>query len=170
MARGRRRWAAAGTAALAAGAGAVAWLVRRRYVAITVVGRSMSPALLPGDRVLIRRGTGALRRGRIAVLALPDPDPAVAWRRSPPVGRDLSAVEWCVKRVTAVAGDPMPARVAGGGDRVAAGEVVVVGDYPLSQDSKQYGPCPEGQILGVVVRRLSPAGGPDRPRAGRGRG
>ncbi|MFF8960163.1 S26 family signal peptidase [Streptomyces sp. NPDC014894] len=149
--RGRRAPAVVAGSLAAAGA---AWLVRRRYVAITVVGTSMSPTLLPGSRVLIRRGTGALRRGRIAVIAPPDPDPATAWRGREPVGRDLDAVSWNIKRVVAVAGDPMPSRVAGGAGRVPAGHVVVIGDYPLSHDSKQYGPCPEGQILGVMVRRL----------------
>ncbi|WP_228386544.1 S26 family signal peptidase [Streptomyces katsurahamanus] len=146
-------WTAAGAGVLAALAGA-AWSVRRGYVAVTVVGESMSPALLPGHRVLIRRGCRGLRPGRIAVIAAPDPDPARGWRGRGPAPRDPGAAAWNIKRVAAVAGDPMPPRVAGGGERVPPGHVVVIGDRPLSQDSKQYGPCPVDQVLGVVVRRL----------------
>ncbi|MER5770757.1 S24/S26 family peptidase [Streptomyces sp. NPDC001985] len=148
----RAVWAGAGVGVLAG----VVWWVRRRCVAITVDGESMSPALRPGSRVLIRRGTAGLRRGRIAVLASPDPDPATAWRGKGPVSGELGAVEWCIKRVVAVEGDRMPRGVAGGGGRVPVGHVVVIGDYPLSQDSKQYGPCPVHQILGLMILPLRP--------------
>lgn len=31
-------------------------MLRRRFVVVTVTGRSMAPALMPGDRLLVRRG------------------------------------------------------------------------------------------------------------------
>lgn len=130
------------------------WFVRRSFVAITVRGDSMAPTLLPGGRVLIRRGVSGLRPGGIAVIASPDPDPARGWRERPPLSRDLGEVSWFIKRVVAVEGDAMPKGVAGEAERVPPGHFVAIGDHPLSQDSKQYGPCPVDQVLGTMVRRL----------------
>ncbi|MGH8877176.1 MAG: S26 family signal peptidase, partial [Stackebrandtia sp.] len=133
-------------------AGLVTVLVhlRRRYFAVTVAGHSMSPALLPGDRVLMRRGVKGLRTGRLVVVARPDP--VTGWDPGAPLDTDLAAAGRFIKRVAAVAGQPYPAalRVAG---RVPDGHVVVLGDNPSSVDSKQYGPCPLSQILGVGTSR-----------------
>src|SRR3979411_3335051 len=47
--------------------------VRRSFVVVTVSGASMAPALEPGDRVLVRRGTGDwLRAGMVVVLRQPE--------------------------------------------------------------------------------------------------
>lgn len=76
------------------------------------------------------------------------------WHGNTPATRDLDASGWYIKRVVALPGDRMPDRVKGFGDRVPAGHIIVIGDHPLSGDSKQHGPCPIHQVLGVVVRRM----------------
>lgn len=144
----------AASAAVATAATFAATWVRRHFVVITVDGMSMTPSLYPGQRVLVRRGVGALGRGRIVVLA--KPDPLTGWLDSPPTGRDLESTDWYIKRVVAVAGDPYPDALGGTGT-VPAGHVAVLGDHPYSQDSRRHGPCPVNQILGVQIRKL------DRP-------
>ena len=132
-----------------------AWWLRRTFVAISVNGHSMSPTLNAGDRVLIRRGTRGLRRGRIVVVARPDIE--TGWRDNRPVRRPPRGTRWYIKRAVALAGDEYPAAVGRAGT-VADGHLVVLGDNPRSVDSKQHGPCPYDQVLGVMVRRLGSAG------------
>lgn len=132
-----------------------AWWVHWTYVAITVEGSSMTPALTPGDRVLIRRGRRGLKRDQIVVIR--EPRGTQGWAQSPPAGRDLRASGWYIKRAVAMPGDPMDERVKGHGDVVPEGHILVIGDHPHSGDSKQHGPCPVDQILGVVVRRMERA-------------
>lgn len=129
-----------------------AWWVHRTYVAITVEGSSMTPTLAPGDRVLIRRGRRGLKRDQIVVIR--EPEGLNGWASSPPAGRNLRASGWYIKRAVALAGDPMDERVVGHGDVVPEGHMLVIGDHPHSGDSKQHGPCPTHQILGIVVRRM----------------
>ncbi|MEU9606426.1 S26 family signal peptidase [Streptomyces sp. NPDC048057] len=142
-----RRPAVLGLALTCTGVALVAWRVRRRYVTVTVRGPSMEPALTHGDRVLIRRGARGLRRGDIVVVAQPDLE--TSWRQRPPVTGDLAATEWFIKRAVALAGDPFE------GAPVPPGHLAAVGDGPYSDDSRNHGPCPVHQVLGVVVRRLA---------------
>ena len=158
---------------LAAAAGVV--VARRRFVVIRVAGTSMVPTYQPGDRVLLRRGgRAALRRGQVVVF-----------RRLPPVGRGspdgmrspdgvgspdgtgrsgrpagLRDSDWLIKRIAAMPGDTVPDQVAAGvragpGDLVPAGRLVVLGDGPISADSRHWGYLPVNNVLGVVIRRLS---------------
>lgn len=153
--RSKNKWGLLVAAGAAVATGATAWWVRHRYVAITVEGMSMSPALYDGEKVLIRRGIRGLAKGRIVVLARPH---AISgWRHNPPAGRDLDSTGWYIKRVVAVAGEPYPPEVDRSGV-VPSGHVVVLGDHRRSEDSKQHGPCPIDQILGVQVRKLSVSG------------
>lgn len=147
----KHTWLLAAACLIAVGTGAALW-IRRSFVAITVDGFSMSPALYPGDKVLIRRGISSLRTGRIAVLARPNS--STGWRESSPASGDLDAKHWYIKRVVAVAGDPYPPQVGFPGT-VPSGHVAVLGDHPRSEDSKQHGPCPVDQILGIQVRKLA---------------
>lgn len=131
---GRVRWweptIAAGAFGLLAGAA-----VFRR---VRVFGESMSPTLLPGDRLLwVRLPTGwPLHRGD--VVTLEDPRPGGATRA--PGRRGTGKL--LVKRVTAT----------------GPGLVVVHGDNPpASTDSRDFGPVPRDSVRGLVVYRYAPA-------------
>jgi len=136
---------AAGVAAIL---GTAAWWLRRRYLAITVEGESMSPTYPPGSRLLVRRaGVEAIRRGQVVVFA-----------GFPPVldGRP----QWVIKRAAAVPGDPVPrdsvpALRSVPEQQVPPRHLVALGDRPdRSYDSRRYGYVTADRILGVVVRPL----------------
>jgi signal peptidase I len=150
------------------GAGVVLAVVRRRLVAVRVVGASMEPTYDDGERVLVRRAPArALRWGQVVVFE--EPDVAGRWSR---LARGEAGRGWMIKRVVALPGDPVPrARVPRLADRpeatVPPGHLVVVGDNPRgSFDSRAFGYVPADRVLGVVIRRLGrslPAGGPPGP-------
>ncbi|WP_412543952.1 signal peptidase I [Longispora sp. K20-0274] len=126
---------------------ALGWWARRRVVVVRVEGFSMAPTLRPGDRVVVRRRpVGRVRRGDVVVLEPPEP------ARS--LGPD--GPSWNIKRVVALPGDAVPARVYGGEAHpaVPAGHLVVFGDNPDSVDSRHYGFFPADRLLGVAVRLL----------------
>jgi signal peptidase I len=173
---------------LAAGAA----VLRRRVAIVAVVGPSMQPALMTGDRVLVRRARiGELRRGQIVVIEVPDADgrwPAEP-PRWPPRQRQWGRDQWMIKRVAAVPGDRRPAgmtRVAPDGAAmppdgaamppdgaavppddtavppdgaaVPPDRFAVLGDNAAnSLDSRKIGYIPAERLLGVMVRRLTPA-------------
>jgi signal peptidase I len=135
-----------------------AFLARRRFAVVEVHGLSMSPALRPGDRVLVRVSSPRrLRVGSVLVFQRPrmvnfgwDPRP-----RGMVPGR---GDRWVIKRVAALPGDPVPDVV-----RYSAGEAAVVPDGMLvalsdnadgSLDSRHWGFIPYDQVLGHVVRAL----------------
>lgn len=125
--------------ALAGVAVAVGWL-RRTYVAVTVVGDSMAPTFRSGQRVLARRRTrrgGPLRRAEVAVFR-------------PPTAVVDGDVVLRVKRIAAIAGDPIP----GSTDRVPAAMVYVLGDNRKhSEDSRGFGCVAEAAIVATIRAR-----------------
>ncbi|RAG83704.1 hypothetical protein DN069_20845 [Streptacidiphilus pinicola] len=131
--------------------------LRRRLVVITVQGMSMSPSFVHGERVLIRRGDPTrLCTGEVVVLEHPD---SATQGEATGAGPQPGGRNWFIKRVAAVAGEPVPASVVRlnsmpGGSIVAPGEVVVLGEHPHSEDSKQWGSVPLDLVLGAVVRKL----------------
>lgn len=127
--------------------------IRRGHVVVTVDGESMLPALSPGDRVLVRRGSAGLVAGAVAVVG--EPDAGTGWRGSVPLDGGLLGRGWYIKRVVATAGARYPAQVGLRGT-VPPGHIALLGDHASSSDSRDHGPCPEHQVLGVVVRRLAP--------------
>ncbi|WP_306368056.1 S24/S26 family peptidase [Nocardiopsis sp. CC223A] len=149
--------AVAGAVLLASGAAAAVLWLRRRYVVVTVQGRSMAPTYRPGDRVLVRRGRSGVSAGDVVVVG--EPDRETGWRGSPPLDGRVAGRGWYIKRVVATAGDRYPVEVGLRG-ACPAGHVALLGDNVLSLDSREHGPCPEHQILGVVARRMAAAGGP----------
>lgn len=124
------------------------WWIRSRFVVVTVNGGSMRPTYEPGDRVLVRRvAAGRVRAGDVVLMASAAP--------VLPGGEGLGLV----KRALAVPGDPVPRErvpaLAGAREHtVPPGRVVLVGDHPGSDDSRQYGYFPLADLLGVVVRKL----------------
>ena len=98
-----------------------------RFERVAVVGDSMAPQLLPGDRLLVwkPRRPGSLRQGDVVVA----PDP-----REP--GRAL------VKRVAAI--DASSAWLAGD-------------NPGRSTDSRDFGPVPLSSVAGRAVYRYAPA-------------
>ncbi|WP_239152806.1 S26 family signal peptidase [Virgisporangium aurantiacum] len=119
------------------GAVALAVLVRKALIVVTVDGYSMSPTLAPGDRVLALRRTfgGRPRRNAIVVTRPPDRMPG----------------QLLIKRVVALAGDADPR----GEGVIPAGSLFIVGDSKYSSDSRTFGPVQQDLVLGVVVRRMS---------------
>lgn len=151
-------------AALVAVLAAAVVVARRRLVVVQVSGMSMWPTYRPGDRVLVRRAAARqVRRGEVVVF---EPAGRSGWGTGP-LPAPQAAV-WVIKRVAALAGDPVPAEVAAAvkaepGAAVPEGALVVVGDGTSSADSRMWGYLPADRVLGVAVRRLS--SGPASPGA-----
>ena len=130
---GRRARRPSTAAALALGAvvsGAL--LLGRALHRVEVVGDSMAPTFLPGDRLVVLSPMGGRPRWPAVdtVVAVADP-------RRP--------TRTLVKRVA-------------GTDR-AGGTVEVVGDDPgRSTDSRTFGPVPLAAVVGRVVYRYAPPG------------
>ncbi|SRR6266508_5530540 len=152
----------AGTAVVVLVVPAVGWLlrVRRRLVVVDVDGNSMRPTLVAGTRVLVRRARVAdVHVGQIVVIERPYRDQR-GWTW--PSGGKASGRSWMIKRVAALAGDPVPRAVA---ERlpseprsvVPPDHLVVLGDNESdSIDSRALGYVPGDQVIGVVLRRLRP--------------
>lgn len=128
---------------LLGGCAAAVWM-RRRWVVAVVRGQSMMPTFVDGQRVLTRRAV----RGRIRV------GDVIVFRVRSPVTPPVAGTPWYrIKRVVAVAGDPLPAWLPGGPSAtVPAGHLVVTGDNPNSEDSRHFGPVRESAVLGVLRR------------------
>lgn len=135
----------------------------RRYLVVAVEGWSMYPTYADGDRLLARRPKRDAKPTAGAIVVVPRPDERDGWRRPLPAGFAASA-DLFVKRVAASAGDEVPAdfRAAVGATgpecRVPPGMLLLVGDHAGSRDSRQLGYCPVGQVVALVVRRISSSG------------
>jgi signal peptidase I len=137
-------------------------IARRRLVVVRVEGISMTPTYKPGDRVLVRRCTAdKVRRGQVVVIERPEE--GTGWSNLPPLDGRLAGRRWYIKRAAAVPGEPAPRAVLealGISDTaVPAGELVVLGDNPRSDDSRRWGYVPGERVLGVVIRRMTPVHG-----------
>jgi signal peptidase I len=136
-------------------------VARRRFAVVRVVGTSMVPTLLPGERLLVRRGPSArVHVGAVVVLRQPPDDWQVCWENLSPAAGGLAGTRWAIKRVAAVAGEAVPEpvrRAVGGVAVVPPGMLVVLGDNSPSTDSRNWGFLPARHVLGVVARRLSRA-------------
>jgi signal peptidase I len=118
--------------------------LRLSYFDIVVEGMSMEPTYSNGDHLLVRRGrTG--RRGEVVVFTNPRIDGGLAEQPA-----------WLVKRIVAVAGDPVPedVRQVVADATVPAGRLLVRGDNDRSLDSRRFGYVEASESVGVVVRRL----------------
>ena len=118
--------------------------VRRRWLVVTVEGNSMAPTLQHGQRLVAARMTRSMA---------PCPGQIVVFEVERTFGR--GDLVHRVKRVAAIAGDPVPAWVrhalgAPAEARVPPDYIVVAGDNPRSQDSRQLGYVPVRAIVAVV--------------------
>lgn len=134
-------------AALGLGIGAA----RVALLVIRVDGASMAPTFRSGDTVLTIRRTlrPTVRRGDVVVCRRPESLP----------GPD----DFLIKRVVAVAGDPLPDDPSHSGRTVSAGRVYVRGDGERSLDSRVFGTIPVDHVVGHVVVRLAPVSGGTPP-------
>ena len=143
-----------------------AWLAGRALLRVEVVGESMTPALLPGDFLLLHRGPPPRERAYGQIVMTDDPRPEG-------VGRVL------LKRIVGLPGEAL--RV-GGGVQVNARRLIepyAHGDDPVSQhrgvqrldddayfllgdhrgastDSRDFGPVPRSHISGTALLRYWP--------------
>jgi signal peptidase I len=138
------------SAALAVAAGV--WHVRRNWAVITVEGPSMEPAFRQGDRVAVRRTPGVtVSSGDVVVIERRDSF-ADQRRRS---ARAWAGRRWMIKRVGAVAGEPVPDGIPVTDAVVPAGKLVLLGDNAdASFDSRTVGYFSADLLLGAVVRRM----------------
>jgi signal peptidase I len=112
----------------------LAW-ARRRFMLITVRGTSMNPAYADGERVLLRRGGYAT--GDVVMFRPPVPLPG--------------GMQWLVKRVAAMPGDPVPADMAARAavPVVPAGRLLVRSDAG-GLDSRHLGLIDSRAVAGKV--------------------
>ncbi|WP_052422620.1 S26 family signal peptidase [Nonomuraea candida] len=106
------------------------------WIRVTVRGNSMSPTFRDGQRLLARRLRRAPRRWEVIVFRVADEE-----------------LPHRIKRVAAVAGDPLPdwlAPALHGVSHVPAGYVAVAGDNTRSQDSRQLGLIDCRDIVGAI--------------------
>ncbi len=116
-------------------------LLGRWWTRVTVRGHSMAPTLRDGQQLLVRRRRRAPRRGEVVVFTVPG------------TLRDAADPPCRVKRVAAVAGDPVPdwlTETLPGVANVPVGHLVVVGDNSRSQDSRQLGLVACRDVVGTV--------------------
>jgi signal peptidase I len=121
-------------------------IVRYRWLLATVRGNSMAPTFTDGQRILVSRVRRFPRRDEVVVFSTA-PVAGVAEPGDDPPYR--------VKRVCAVPEDPLPDWLGNHGNPlVPQGFVVVAGDNPRSQDSRQLGLIDRRDVLGVVSRSV----------------
>ncbi|MGA8113731.1 MAG: S26 family signal peptidase [Actinocatenispora sp.] len=141
------RWLLAGLLMVPVAAVAVAAWARTRVLVVQIHGSSMTPTYRPGERLLAVRAARRPRRGDVLVFRLP----AAASEHATADERRRPAV----KRVAAVAGDPLP----GAEGPVPDAHVFLVGDRARTLDSRVYGPVPLDHVVGRVVRARPAPGG-----------
>ncbi|WBP91398.1 S26 family signal peptidase [Kitasatospora cathayae] len=138
--------------------------LRKRLYLVTVKGWSMQPTLMPGDRLLVAGPSGRpCRPGDIVIAQKPT---ARDWAGAMPTDSLGDRGQWIVKRVAAVSGDRLPVSLAGSTGLldvtvVPDGSVVLVGDDQYSEDSRQWGLCPQHLVIGRVLFRVTR--GPELP-------
>jgi len=129
---------------------------------VAVAGRSMVPALSPGDRLLAVRPR-KLRRGDVVAVRIPGRGAAAVKRI---LGLPGERVEITEGRLQAVVRGPQagtPGPGAPGSWTLGPDEYLVVGDNREdSTDVRAFGPLRRQDVLGVVLFRYRPRPGPVR--------
>ena len=138
--------------ALTAAAAVGVWRLRRDWAVITVEGPSMEPTLHQGDRVAVRRIPAfTVSTGDVVVIERHDGFPVPRSRRA----RIRADRRWMIKRVGAMAGEPVPEGIPVPDTVVPEGKLVLLGDNAgASFDSRTAGYFSAELLLGGVVRRM----------------
>jgi signal peptidase I len=118
----------------------------------------MEPTFHHGDRVAVRRTPPFMvSTGDVVVIEQSDFDHM--WKNVPGQGRIQDGRRWMIKRVRAVAGEPVPDGIPVPDAVVPEGKLVLLGDNAdSSYDSRVAGYFPTERLLGGVVRRMSTLG------------
>lgn len=125
-----------------------------------VAGRSMTPAFLDGDRVVVARAPGFFgepRRGEIVIARV---NGEVVIKRVEGVpGDTVELTRGQLLRNGAPVRDPVPERYRDASDfgpeRLGSDEFFLLGDHRrISIDSREFGPVGRSQILGRVILRV----------------
>ena len=126
---------------------------------------SMAPTIASGDLLLVRHGTGPLRRGDVVAATSPLDDGLLV-KRAVALGGDQVSIEDGVLVVDGAAVcEPAidPALLDGvwfGPVTVPDGQVFLLSDSrDGSVDSRAFGPVPTSSLVGTVSARLWPAPG-----------
>ncbi len=143
---------------LTIGAPLLIWRARRRWLVVTVTGRSMAPTLHHGQRLVVRRvrrhrSDRGFARGDVVVFQLSRELPELADVEDDPNFR--------IKRITAVTADRVPEALrskpwARGSTHVPPGKLIVAGDNPDSQGSRELGYVDEDDVIAVIRRDDAP--------------
>jgi len=135
-------------AALSIAAVLVGLAGRRAFMVVTVRGHSMTPTLHDGERLVARRWSARARPATGDIIVF-QPDP----------------LGYRIKRIAGVAGDPVPGWLARDpGGRIPPGHVIVRGDNPRSEGSRELGYIPISTILARTARALPARGPAGEPR------
>jgi signal peptidase I len=135
---------------------ALGLLANRYLVLVTVSGSSMQPTFQDGDRVLVLRMPPRLIRRGAIVVAKP-PDRSWVWQAARAADSSNTLPAWIVKRVAGLPGAQVPessADVGSDAGIVPPGHFFLVGDGPVSVDSRLWGPVPFSNVLGIAAMRL----------------
>ena len=147
------------------------------FAIMGVKGRSMSPSLFAGDKVLVFRWAyglrmpggraasvswGNVRKGHIVAIDLGSDGPVAVKRVLATPGDSISIAHGRLRTgaVTLILAENQFASLAGIGE-VPPGQLLVIGDYgPESYDSRHYGLVPvsalRGRILGAWRKPSKP--------------
>jgi signal peptidase I len=166
-----KRWKTSAT--ILGSAAVVVWLarIRRDVLRVRVAGKSMEPTLRHGDEVLARRVAPALvNAGDVVIVSGPQMTPQLTYAYERDTLAPADSISWdpsahgarstfppMIKRVTAIAGENVPACVSArmAIERVPAGTVLLLGDNPdASLDSRHFGCVPADRILGRVIHHI----------------
>jgi signal peptidase I len=139
-----------------------------------ITGNSMSPTIQNGDWLAVDSHIGTLHRGQIVILRFPTNDSKLLCRRIVAVGGDRVVMKYYANvKITTVytnantSGIVYPSESQPNGNAygeydtiVAPGTVYVIGDNAVpgaSYDSDEWGVLPDSDVVGAVVKRLSPS-------------